>query len=89
LSGLKIDRSFTQAICDKPSDAAIVQAVIGLAEAFNLKVVAEGVETEQQARLLVMDGCQEAQGHYFGRPVSAADFAALYVTGAPERMNLG
>jgi diguanylate cyclase (GGDEF)-like protein len=88
LSGLKIDRSFTQAICEQPSDAAIVRAVINLGEAFDLKVIAEGVETRDQARMLAMDGCMQAQGHYFGRPVTAADFKALYVSGAPVRMNL-
>jgi len=36
-----------------------------------------------------MDGCVQAQGHYFGRPVTAADFTALYVSGASVRMNIG
>ena len=89
LSGLKIDKGFTQAICEKPSDAAIVRAVISLGEAFDLKVIAEGVETREQACMLAMHGCMEAQGYYFGRPVPAADFAALYVSPAPVRMNVG
>ncbi len=78
LSGLKIDKGFTQAICEKLSDAAIVRAVISLGDAFNLKVIAEGVETEEQALMLAQDGCIEAQGYYFGRPVSVSDFTALY-----------
>jgi len=85
LSGLKIDKGFTQAICEKPSDAAIVRAVISLGEAFDLKVIAEGVETEAQALMLARGGCREAQGYYFGRPVSAADFTALYVARAAGR----
>lgn len=89
LSGLKIDKGFTQAICEKPSDAAIVRAVINLGEAFDLKVIAEGVETREQALMLAMDGCMQAQGHYFGRPVTAAEFTARYVKGAPARMNSG
>jgi diguanylate cyclase (GGDEF)-like protein len=78
-SGLKIDKGFTQAIFDTPEDAAIVRAVISLGEALNLKIIAEGVETREQARRLAMDGCMQAQGNYFGRPASAAEFTALYV----------
>ena len=89
LSGLKIDKGFTQAICEKPSDAAIVRAIISLGEAFELKVIAEGVETEEQARMLATDGCMEIQGNYFGRPVSVADFTALYVSGAQVRIKIG
>jgi diguanylate cyclase (GGDEF)-like protein len=88
-SGLKIDKGFTQAICETPSDAAIVRAVIGLGVAFDLKVIAEGVETGEQARRLAMDGCMQAQGHYFGEPVTAAAFKAMYVSAAPARMNIG
>jgi len=79
-SGLKIHKGFTQAICETPSDAAIVRAIINLGKAFELKVIAEGVETGEQAQMLAMDGCVQAQGHYFGRPVTAADFTALYVS---------
>jgi diguanylate cyclase (GGDEF)-like protein len=88
-SGLKIDKGFTQAICETPSDAAIVRAVISLGQAFDLQVIAAGVESREQARRLAMDGCVQAQGHYFGRPVTAADFTALYVSGASVRMNIG
>jgi diguanylate cyclase (GGDEF)-like protein len=88
-SGLKIDKGFTQAICETPADAAIMRAVISLGEAFDLKIIADGVETREQARMLAMDGCMQAQGHYFGRPVTAAEFTALYVSGAPVRMNIG
>ncbi len=88
-SGLKMDKGFTQAICETPADAAIVRAVISLGEAFNLKIIAEGVETREQARMLAMDGCMQGQGDYFGRPVTAAEFTALYVSGAPVRMDIG
>jgi diguanylate cyclase (GGDEF)-like protein len=87
-SGLKIDKGFTQAICETSADAAIARVVISLGKAFGLAVIAGGVETAEQARSLAADGCMQAQGHYFGRPVTAADFTALYVSGAAVRVRM-
>jgi EAL domain-containing protein (putative c-di-GMP-specific phosphodiesterase class I) len=56
---------------------AIVSTVISLARALNLKVVAEGVETEEQANLLRLLRCDEVQGYLFGRPMPAADLEKL------------
>ncbi|MNC86143.1 Oxygen sensor protein DosP [compost metagenome] len=56
-----------------PEQMAIVSAVISLARALNLKVVAEGVETEEQANLLRLLRCDEVQGYLFGRPVSSGE----------------
>jgi diguanylate cyclase (GGDEF)-like protein/PAS domain S-box-containing protein len=69
INSLKIDRSFIMQMSKGPEQMAIVSTVISLARALNLKVVAEGVETEEQANLLRLLRCDEAQGYLFGRPV--------------------
>lgn len=74
---LKIDQSFIRDLMTDPSDAAIVQAIIGLGDSLNLDVIAEGVETADQLSHLRAAGCGEAQGYYFGRPMPAADLAHL------------
>ncbi|MFN0164730.1 MAG: putative bifunctional diguanylate cyclase/phosphodiesterase, partial [Burkholderiales bacterium] len=79
---LKIDRSF---IGQEGGDMAIAIAVIRLGKALNLKVLAEGVEAESQARFLAEQGCDEAQGYLFGAPVDAAQFAARHLVRAPGR----
>lgn len=68
------------------SDAAIVQSVIALAHALKLKVIAEGVETEQQLALLKDYGCEEMQGFLFSRPVPAREMAMLLArhSGSPK-----
>ncbi len=69
INSLKIDRSFIMQMSKSPEQMAIVSTVISLARALNLKVVAEGVETEEQANLLRLLRCDEVQGFLFGRPV--------------------
>jgi diguanylate cyclase (GGDEF)-like protein/PAS domain S-box-containing protein len=69
---LKIDQSFVRDMLEVPDDQAIVAGVIGLGRAFGLRVVAEGVEHEQQARYLVELGCSVVQGYGLGRPMPAA-----------------
>ncbi len=80
LSRLKIDQVFTQAACNSASDAAIINAIFTMASAFNLAVIAEGVETHAQSSLLRQLGCEEGQGYFFGRPISAGEFAAQFFT---------
>ena len=58
-------------------DAAIVKAAIGLAQTLNLRVVVEGVETEEQLRLVKAWGCQEVQGYYYSKPIPAEAATAL------------
>ena len=77
INSLKIDRSFIIQMPKSPEQMAIVSTVISLARALNLRVVAEGVETEEQANLLRLLRCDEVQGYLFGRPVPAGDLAKL------------
>jgi len=68
LSVLKIDQSFVRDLLNDPNDAAIARTILQLAESLDLKVVAEGVETEGQMQLLQIMGCEAFQGYLFGRP---------------------
>ncbi|MFT3717596.1 EAL domain-containing protein [Pseudorhodoferax sp.] len=77
LSELKIDRSFVAALPEARHDAAIVHATVALARGLDLRVVAEGVENEAQARFLAGCGCDCAQGYLYGRPQPAAQLAPL------------
>jgi EAL domain-containing protein (putative c-di-GMP-specific phosphodiesterase class I) len=74
---LKIDRSFVNDIAESPDDATIVLSIISLAHNLRLHVIAEGVETEAQLAYLQKHGCDEMQGYYFSRPLSAEDFTKL------------
>ncbi|CAM2007767.1 putative bifunctional diguanylate cyclase/phosphodiesterase [Acanthopleuribacter pedis] len=73
---LKIDRSFINGILDNEDDRAIIGSIIAMAHSLNLRLVAEGVETEAQYELLGKLGCDEIQGYYCSPPVPAADFVA-------------
>jgi diguanylate cyclase (GGDEF)-like protein/PAS domain S-box-containing protein len=71
---LKIDQSFVLDLCSDADDAAIVRTIIGMAHSLRLRVIAEGVETEQQLAFLKQNGCDEVQGYYFSRPLTPEDF---------------
>lgn len=77
LDTLKVDRAFVQDITADPNDVSITRAIITLAHSFNLKVVAEGVETEGQLNLLIANQCDIMQGYYFSRPLPASDAGQL------------
>lgn len=74
---LKIDRGFVQGLPDDAGSLAIVRAVIGMAQSLGLQVIAEGVETAEQARLLAELGCDQAQGFYLARPAPAHEIETL------------
>jgi EAL domain-containing protein (putative c-di-GMP-specific phosphodiesterase class I) len=74
---LKIDRAFIGGITERSKDADIVQTVIDMARKFNLRVVAEGIETEQQAEQLRAMGCDYGQGFFFSRPMPPEHIPAL------------
>ena len=69
ISKLKIDKSFVNDLVSDEDDLAIVQAVIAIAHKLGMVVVAEGVETEEQANLLRDNGCDIAQGYFFHKPM--------------------
>ncbi len=74
---LKIDKSFIQDISTDGEDRAIVAAIISMARSLGLQTIAEGVETAEQLDFLREQGCNEAQGYYFGRPMPAAQIEAF------------
>ncbi|ESR23864.1 putative bifunctional diguanylate cyclase/phosphodiesterase [Lutibaculum baratangense] len=74
---LKIDQSFIRDIKTDPSDCAIVRAIIHLGQTLNLQVIAEGVETKEQFEHLRSEGCDEAQGYYFGKPMPPEEISQL------------
>jgi diguanylate cyclase (GGDEF)-like protein len=77
LDALKIDRSFVRGMTEHADGTSIITAIISLAQALRLKVIAEGVETEQQAQLLRLLRCDQAQGYLFSPPVPAERIEAL------------
>jgi EAL domain-containing protein (putative c-di-GMP-specific phosphodiesterase class I) len=75
---LKIDRSFVVGIGQNPEDEAIIRSVMALAESLNFEVVAEGVETPEQAAFLSASGCHRLQGYLHGSPVAPGEFRARW-----------
>lgn len=74
---LKIDQSFIRDIDSNPDDVAIVKAMISVAKALQIKVLAEGIETESQLNFLKQHQCDEGQGYYFSKPVDADSLTKL------------
>lgn len=79
---LKIDRSFVSEITNGGRPMAIAQTIVQLARNLDMTTVAEGIETDEQARMLLAMGCRRGQGWLFGRPVAEQEFTRLYL---PER----
>lgn len=79
VSQIKIDRSFVRHIPDDTDKSELVKAIIRIADTMRLDLVAEGVETPQQAYYLSANGCRVVQGYLFGKPMPLAEFQALMV----------
>ena len=73
---LKVDQSFVREITINPEDSAIVETIIDLAHRLHLTVIAEGVENEEQLKVLSRMNCEQVQGYYFGEPMDANKFIA-------------
>jgi len=81
---IKIDRVFVGNLTEKSDDLALCEAMIAMAHKLGIRVIAEGVETQQQRDILVATGCDFAQGFLFSGPVSAADFERFLENGSFE-----
>jgi diguanylate cyclase (GGDEF)-like protein/PAS domain S-box-containing protein len=84
IDALKIDQSFVRQITTSPDETSIVTAIISMGRSLGLRVIAEGVETQEELAFLQAHRCDEAQGYYFSRPVPAGQFVKLLETGMPE-----
>ena len=87
IDALKIDQSFVGQITTVPDEIIIVKAVIGLGRSLKLRVVAEGVETQEQLAFLQAHQCDEAQGYYFSQPVLPEQFAKLLKSGITKAVS--
>ena len=88
IDALKIDRSFIDDISPDSDDAAITTAIIAMAHSLRLRVVAEGVETREQAQFLRERRCDEMQGYYFCRPAPPADIAVFARRAVQTRLGI-
>ena len=83
---LKIDQSFVRGLPADADDAAIVSAILAMAQALRLKTIAEGVETAEQAEFLRAKGCDQVQGYHYHKPLPAEKVTALLAQGkSPAR----
>ena len=85
---LKVDRSFVGSMTDRRESRKIVSAVVGLGQSLGLATIAEGVETEEQAEMLLLLGCEMGQGWLFGRPVPAEQLSDVTSARAPIKLRL-
>lgn len=85
IHAIKIDRSFVKEINTDPDSAAIAHAIISMAHSLKMKVVAEGVETENQLAFLCEQGCDEIQGYLFSRPLPAGDISKLLALATEDK----
>jgi diguanylate cyclase (GGDEF)-like protein/PAS domain S-box-containing protein len=89
LDQIKIDQSFVRDIEHDPNDKAIVRIIIAMASSMNLDIIAEGVETAEQLRLLTLKGCTNYQGYLLSEPVPVEQFEALLLRKSHELLGSG
>ena len=75
---LKIDRSFVSYLGERESDELMITTILSMAKIFDLKTVAEGIETEEQFKFLLENGCDIFQGYYFSKALPKEDFELYY-----------
>jgi EAL domain-containing protein (putative c-di-GMP-specific phosphodiesterase class I) len=80
VDGVKLDKSFVEGLGDDATDKAVVRTIIEMCHTLGLEVLAEGIETPEQAASLKEMGCDLGQGYYFGRPLPSDEFAELLPT---------
>ncbi len=85
-TAIKVDQAFTAQLPD-PQDLSIVMAILAIADTYGLEVVAEGIETAQQAEVLKSLGCQQGQGYHFAHPVPAGTFDEILLLEVRGRGN--
>ena len=78
---VSIDRSFVMGCTEQKNNLIIIRAIIAMGHSLGMKIVAEGIETEEQLKLMTEYGVDEAQGYYFKPPVSPEDFVKLLEKG--------
>ena len=88
IDNLKLDQSFVKGATTDPDDAALVMAIVTLAHNLRLKVIAEGVETEEQLAFLRLLRCDEGQGYLFGKPVPAATFRSTMASDPRRKLHV-
>ncbi|MEP3047452.1 MAG: EAL domain-containing protein [Roseibium sp.] len=81
-SKIKLDRTFIEGVSTNQKDIALIQAVLDMAQAYDMETVMEGIETPEQAETLSGLGCRIGQGYLFGRPINAPEFAQLVTDAA-------
>jgi EAL domain-containing protein (putative c-di-GMP-specific phosphodiesterase class I) len=82
---LKVDKSFVDRLTPAEDDSSIINAVLTLSRALHLDIIAEGVETPHQEKVLCDLGCGLAQGYLFAKPMEAAQFSDLVIEDRLER----
>jgi diguanylate cyclase (GGDEF)-like protein len=81
---LKIDRAFVMNLETSEDDVTLVKAIVAMTKNLNLKVLAEGIETQQQQKILKDLGCESYQGYYFSKPVDCDTFYSLYINASSD-----
>ncbi len=83
IDSLKIDQSFIRAMSRDPASEILVKSIIGLAHNMNIKVIAEGIETPEEAAMLKKMGCEECQGYWFAKPMPLEDLLTFVKNWTP------